>query len=120
MAITLTGAALALDALLADTRWASLWNDDSTEVSGGGYARQEVSFGATVENTTGIQKPSDTVVLFGPSTESWGTVTYVKFHDGTTAQTILCKKFLNTSESFAVVADRYVSFDVGTMTATIE
>lgn len=55
---------------------------DGTEIAGGGYARQAVTFGAPAADTGGIRKVSNTnVVTFGPgSTANWSAATHFGIH----------------------------------------
>lgn len=50
-----------------------------TEVSGGAYARQSVSF--TVSGTNPTEAASDAAVEFPTATATWGTVTYAGIFD---------------------------------------
>jgi len=56
-----------------------------TEVSGGGYARQAVTFG---EPTDGVGDNTG-AITFGPATEAWGTVTHCALYDAETGGNML-------------------------------
>ena len=56
-----------------------------TEVSGGGYARQPVTFGAGTTQTTGTLWTNSSTVTFPQATANWGTIVAFAFFDATTA-----------------------------------
>jgi hypothetical protein len=60
-----------------------------TEVSGGGYARQAVTFGAPVAGTAGRKVANTSDITFGPATAPWGTVTHVALFDAPTGGNML-------------------------------
>lgn len=67
-----------------------------TEVSGGSYARQAVTFtvtGATASNTSAIEFPT--------ATASWGTITYASVQDALTVGNMLARGALTVSKTIA-------------------
>ena len=68
--------------------------DTGTEVSGGSYARQSVTFGAP---SNGVSTNSADIT-FPTATGSWGTVAYVGIRDASTAGNLLYYAPLTTSK----------------------
>ncbi|REK68007.1 MAG: hypothetical protein C6P35_03290 [Cohnella sp.] len=63
--------------------------DTGTEVSGGGYARQAVTFGAPT-SVNGKQTISNSAVItFPTATAPWGTITHVGIRDAATGGNLL-------------------------------
>lgn len=61
-----------------------------TEVSGGSYARQSVSFSAPASTGSGIMSISNAAdIVFPQATAAWGTITYVALFDSLTAGNML-------------------------------
>lgn len=60
-------------------------NDIGTEVSGGGYARQIVTF----SNASGGQIVNDVDIVFPQATASWGTITHIGIRDASTGGNLL-------------------------------
>jgi hypothetical protein len=57
--------------------------DDASgaEVTGQGYQRRLVSFTDVVQIVNGSEIENDALVIFGPTQESWGTVTHIGVFD---------------------------------------
>ena len=66
--------------------------DNGTELTGGGYARKEITFGA-VSNGTASNSAD---VLFDTATIDWTTVSHVGIRDALTAGNLLMHKILVT------------------------
>jgi len=66
-----------------------------TEVSGGGYARQQVTFNAS----SGGVITNNADVVFPTATASWGTVTYVGIRDAATGGNLLYFAPLSVSKT---------------------
>jgi hypothetical protein len=85
------------------TVYVSLWTSDptdagsGTEVSGGSYARTEVSF-ATASGTSG-NVLNDADVTFPTATASWGTVGWIGINDNSTGGNLLYHTALDTSKT---------------------
>ena len=83
--------------------YVSLWTSDptdagsGTEVSGGSYARTEVTF-ATASGTSG-NILNDADVTFPTATASWGTVGWIGIHDASTSGNLLYHTALDTSKT---------------------
>jgi len=116
MDITDTTGNTALDACFTSTVYLALMTGESTEVTGGGYARQAITVGdassRVVSNTAEIS--------FGPSTESWGTVSRYHIYSAATSGTLLWQKVLSTSDVFEVGDNTIVTFAIGDLTFTAE
>lgn len=70
--------------------------DAGTEVSGGGYARQVITFSRT-SNTVS----NDASLSFTASGAAYGTVTHIGVHDDPTAGNLLFHAALTTSKTIA-------------------
>ena len=68
-----------------------------TEVSGGAYARQAVTFAAPSNGAS----PTNADVLFPVATASWGTVTHIGIFDASTAGNLLYHGVLANSKTIA-------------------
>lgn len=65
-----------------------------TEVSGGSYARQTITF-----TVTGSQASSNAAVEFPTATASWGTITYAAVYDAVSGGNLLASGALTTSKT---------------------
>jgi hypothetical protein len=68
-----------------------------TEVSGGGYLRQTISFGTPSNGASS----SGSDVIFPIATASWGTVTHIAIYDAQTAGNMLFYGQLTASKTIA-------------------
>jgi hypothetical protein len=71
--------------------------DTGTEVSGGSYARQSITFGAP---SNGVSTNS-AAVEFPQATGSWGTITHVGIRDALTTGNLLYHTPLDVSKTIA-------------------
>lgn len=71
--------------------------DTGTELSGNGYARQAITFGAP---SNGVSTNS-AAIDFPQATGSWGTVAYVGIRDASTAGNLLYHTALDVSKTIA-------------------
>jgi hypothetical protein len=84
------------------TLYAALFTSDpgetgsGTEVSGGSYARQTITF-----TVTGNQASNTAAVEFPTATGSWGTVTYAAIYDASTSGNLLAYGALSSSKTIA-------------------
>lgn len=85
-----------------------------TEVSGGGYARQAVTFSAPVNGSTS----NSAEVLFPQATANWGTVTHFGIFDASTAGNLLYHGPLSLAKTIAT-GDQF-KFAVGKLTVTLD
>lgn len=69
--------------------------DTGTELSGNGYARQSITFGAP---SNGVSTNS-AAIDFPQATGSWGTVAYVGIRDASTAGNLLYHTALDVSKT---------------------
>ncbi len=69
-------------------------DDIGTEVSGGGYARQAVTFS---EPSNGVTSNTN-VILFPVATSDWGTITHVGIKDAATGGNLLFHGALTSSK----------------------
>jgi hypothetical protein len=83
------------------TVFVSLYTSDptdagsGTEVSGGSYARKDVTFGSP---SNGVVTNS-AAVEFAQATASWGTVGYIGLHDAVTSGNLLFHTALTTAKT---------------------
>lgn len=71
--------------------------DSGTEVTGNGYARQAITFGAP---SNGVST-NTAAIEFPQATGSWGTVTHVGIEDALTAGNLLFHTPLDASKTIA-------------------
>jgi hypothetical protein len=71
--------------------------DAGTEVTGNGYARQSITFGAP---SNGVSTNS-AAIEFPQATGSWGTVAYVGIRDASTGGNLLYHTALDASKTIA-------------------
>ena len=71
--------------------------DTGTEVSGGSYVRQAITFGAP---SNGVSTNS-AAIEFPAATASWGTITHVGIRDASTSGNLLFHTPLDTSKAIA-------------------
>ena len=71
--------------------------DTGTEVSGNGYARQAITFGAPSNGVT----TNSAAIEFPQATGSWGTVTHVGIRDALTTGNLLFHTPLDASKTIA-------------------
>lgn len=82
-----------------------------TEVSGGGYARQAVTFGAPVDNSPNGRVCRNTAaVTFPVATASWGTITHAAIMDASSGGNMLFYGALDTAATIG--AGDTISFPV--------
>ena len=81
--------------------------DTGTEVSGGGYARQAVTFSPA----SGGQIVNSADVVFPAATASWGTITHVGVRDAATGGNLLYYAALSTVKTIA--AGDQIKFPAG-------
>jgi hypothetical protein len=86
-------------------------NGGGTEVTGGGYARQPVTFGAPRPGTDGRKVSNSAEILFPQATAPWGTVTHVAIFDAATGGNMLYQGALE--ESRTVNTNDQLRFRVG-------
>jgi len=71
--------------------------DTGTEVSGGSYARQSITFGAPSNGAS----TNTAAIEFPQATGSWGTVAYIGIRDASTAGNLLYHTALDASKTIA-------------------
>jgi len=88
--------------------------DTGTEVSGGGYARQAVSFNAA----SGGSASNSSDITFPQATADWGTITHIGLRDASTGGNLLwygaldVAKTINNGDTFEISAgDLVVTLD---------
>jgi hypothetical protein len=91
--------------------------DDSgggTEVSGGSYARQAMSFSAASGGAT----TTDADINFPQATADWGTVVAVGIHDALTSGNLLMYTDLTTSK--AIATGDILKISSGSLTVSLD
>jgi hypothetical protein len=71
--------------------------DSGTEVSGGSYARQSITFGAPSNGAS----TNSAAIEFPQATGSWGTITHVGIRDALTTGNLLYHTPLDVSKTIA-------------------
>ncbi len=71
-----------------------------TEVTGGAYARQKITFGAA--SSPGGTASTTADIAFPVATANWGTVTHVGIYDAATAGNLLFHGALNTPRTINI------------------
>lgn len=87
--------------------------DTGTEVSGGGYARQSVAFGAP-SNGSSVNSAD---VTFPQATASWGTVGWLGLRDASTGGNLLYHTPLTTAK--AIDTDDIFKIAAGNLSVTL-
>lgn len=88
-------------------------DDDATgtELTGNGYARQAVTFGAPAVEGTGGRKVSNTaVVRFGPATANWSAAVAFGIYDASTSGNL---RYWGTMTSVTVVNNSSLEIAIG-------
>jgi hypothetical protein len=84
-----------------------------TEVNGGGYARQPITFNAPSNG----QVTNSMDILFPVATASWGTVTHIGIYDASTGGNLLFHGALTTSKTIST--DDQLKIAAGDITITL-
>lgn len=71
--------------------------DVGTEVSGGSYVRQSITFGSPSNGVTS----NSVAIEFPQATAAWGTIQYIGIRDGLTGGNLLYHTPLNASKEIA-------------------
>ena len=87
-----------------------------TEVSGGSYARQSVTF--TVSGTAPTQAANSTAVEFPTATANWGTVVAAAIFDASTSGNMLAYADLTTSKT--IDSGDVLRFNASTLVVTLD
>lgn len=86
-----------------------------TEIAGGGYARQAITFGAPANATPGRVVANTNVITFGPATGAdWLNAQWFAFYDAATAGAIRYWALLDVAKLVALGDS--ASFAAGTLT----
>lgn len=90
-----------------------------TEVSGGGYTRKDVNYGAATTSGSNVTSSENSAeVLFPSATASWGIITHIAVFDALTAGNMLWYGVL--SENMKVTENIQIRFKAGTLTITCD
>jgi len=87
-----------------------------TEVSGGSYARVDLS--TLFPTATDGSVSNDSGVTFPPATADWGTVTHVGIYDAATDGTL--KMVVALDSSVSIITGRVFSFAEGSLTLEVD
>ncbi len=87
-----------------------------TEVSGGSYARQAVTF--TVSGTAPTEATNSGAVEFPTATANWGTVVSAAIFDASTSGNMLAYANLTTSKT--IDSGDVLRFNAGTLDVTLD
>lgn len=89
-------------------------DNTGTEVSGGGYARQQVTFGAPTDGV--VSNTAD--INFPVATADWGTITHAAIFDAATGGNMLIYGPLNAAKTISA-GDQY-RIPAGQLTVSID
>jgi hypothetical protein len=81
----------------------------ASEVAGGGYARQTVTFGDLIETGDGTKVQNDSVIQFPPTgsaTSDWGSITHWSIHSSDDSQFLFYGEFQTPRNIF--LGDAYI------------
>lgn len=87
--------------------------DTGTEVSGGSYARQSITFGAP---SNGVST-NTAAIEFPQATGSWGTVSYVGIRDALTTGNLLYHTALDSSKT--IESGDIFKISIGSLSVTL-
>lgn len=87
--------------------------DVGTEVSGGSYARQSITFGAPSNGVTS----NSLAIEFPQATASWGTIQYIGIRDNVTGGNLLYHTALDASKEIGT--DDIFKITAGNLTVTL-
>ena len=88
-------------------------SDTGTEVSGGSYARQSITFGAPSNGVT----TNSAAIEFPQATGSWGTVSYVGIRDALTTGNLLYHTALDSSKT--IESGDIFKISIGSLSVTL-
>jgi hypothetical protein len=88
--------------------------DTGTEVSGGSYARQTITFGAA----SGGQSKNNANVEFPQATANWGTITHIGIRDASTGGNLLFYGPLTSSVT--INSGEIMRFQANSITITLD
>ena len=92
--------------------------DTGTEVSGGSYARQAVTFGAPTQVGTAAQIANSSDVVFPVATANWGTITHVGIRDAATSGNLLY--YAPVANPRSILANDQLKFLAGELVLTLD
>lgn len=87
--------------------------DSGTEVSGGSYVRQSITFGAPSNGVTS----NSVAIEFPQATASWGTIQYIGIRDNLTGGNLLYHTALDASKEIGT--DDIFKITAGNLTVTL-
>ena len=76
--------------------------DTGTEVTGGGYIRQQITFGQISQNAGRATISNTTKVEFPPATTAWGIVSYFAIRDAATGGNLLAYDAFQTAKDVQI------------------
>lgn len=92
--------------------------DSGTEVTGGSYARQAVTFGAPTTAGTASQIANSSDITFPVATANWGTITHVGIRDAATAGNLLY--FGPVTNPRSILANDQLKFLAGELVLSLD
>jgi hypothetical protein len=87
-----------------------------TEITGGAYARQEITFGAA--SSPGGTSSTTADIVFPVATANWGIVSHVGIYDASTAGNLLFHGALNTARTINI--DNQLVILAGELTVVLD
>ena len=92
--------------------------DTGTEVSGGGYARHQISFGAISQVSGRATISNSAKIEFPAATASWGTVAYFAIRDAATGGNLLAFDAFQTAKEVQI-SDK-IELAVGALSVSLD
>ena len=90
--------------------------DVGSEVVGGGYARQPITFSAPVDGNAN----SNVDVVFAVATATWGTITHIGLRDAATGGNLLYHIELSSANQKTINADDQLKIGAGDLTVILD
>lgn len=93
-------------------------NDSGTEVTGGGYVRQKITFNAPTQVSGKAQLVNATDIKFPIATGAWGTVTHIALRDANVSGNLLFYGAISTPKTISV--DDQLIFQAGDIKISLD
>lgn len=88
-----------------------------TEVSAGGYARQQIT-GDMSSSSSGSNSSNQSIIRFGPATEDWGTIVGVGIYTDSSGGTL--RAYSGLDANVTINDGNAFEFDVGNLVVSAE
>ena len=108
------------------TTYLALYTSDPTdadvgsEVSGGSYARQAITFGAPAQVGGKAQIQNTNLISFPVATAAWGTITHIGIRDAGTGGNLLWHGPITTVGGKVIDSGDQATYAIGGLTLTLD